>query len=178
MIKNEALKVNSISKLWESIKTVFNNTMKLQSDIDLWTYLEPFPNLFSSFKKKDLKIINRIVKKTKVRFPWEYFVIINPEIKKFRTQFHIPDPWHLGKNEGLEGLALHYRNFSDEDREIIIAAALDGDSVFISNNDSHKDLIAAPFAFALQLGINQPNTVAKLNNLVTFRRDLLEHVSR
>ncbi len=177
MIRNEAIKVYSISALLERIKVPLNNVLKFENDFDLWSYIEPFPNVFSSFKKKDLKIINRVVRKTEVRFPWEKFIQINPEIEIYRTQFHIIDPWHLGKKEGLEGLAHHYRKFSDADREVIIAAALDGESVFISNNDSHKDLMAAPFAFALQLGINQPNSLAKLNDLITFRNDLLGYVT-
>jgi hypothetical protein len=176
LIRNEALNVNSISELWERIKVPFRNFLKLENDFDFWSYIEPFSQLFTSFKKKDFKIVNRIVKKTEVRFPWEKFVEFNSEIEMYRTQFHIPDPWQLGKKEGLEGLAVHYKNFSDLDREVIIAAALDGDSVFISNNDSHKDLMASPFAFALQIGINQPNSVAKLNNLVKFRGDLLGYV--
>jgi hypothetical protein len=177
LIRNEALNVNSISELWERIKVPFRKFLKLENDFDFWSYIEPFSQLFISFKKKDFKIVNRIVKKTEVRFPWEKFVEFNSEIEMYRTQFHIPDPWQLGKKEGLEGLAVHYKNFSDLDREVIIAAALDGDSVFIANNDSHKDLMASPFAFALQIGINQPNSVAKLNNLVEFRGDLLGYVT-
>jgi len=175
LIRNEALNLNSIFALWERIKVPFQNFLKLENDFDFWSYIEPFPQLFTSFKKKDFKIVNRIVKKTEVRFPIEKFIEFNTEIKMYKTQFYIPDPWQLGKKEGLEGLAVHYKYFSDLDREVIIAAALDGDSVFISNNDSHKNLIAAPFAFALQIGINQPNSVAKLNNLVKFRGDLLRY---
>jgi hypothetical protein len=177
LIRNEAFKVYSISALWERIKLPFHEVQQLENDFNFWSHIEPFPNVFSTFKKKDLKIVNRIIKKTEVRFPWEKFIHINPGIEIYRTQFHITDPWQLGKREGLEGLALHYKNFSDFDREVIIAAALDGESVYISNNDSHKDLIAAPFAFALQLGINQPNSVAKLKNLVKFRSDLLGYVT-
>ena len=177
LIRNEAIKVYSISELWERIKLPFHEVQQLENDFDFWSYIEPFPQLFSSFKEKDFKIVNRVIRKIGIRFPWEKFVHVNPEIKIYRTQFYITDPWHLGKKEGVEGLALHYRKFSDADREVIIAAALDGESVFISNNDSHKDLIAAPFAFALQLGINQPNSVAKLKNLVEFRSDILGYVA-
>ena len=151
LIRNEALNLNSISALWERIKVPFQNFLKLENDFDFWSYVEPFPQLFTSFKKKDFKIVNRIVKKTEVRFPWEKFIVFNSEIEMYKTQFYITDPWQLGKKEGLEGLAVHYKNFSDLDREVIIAAALDGDSVFISNNDSYKDLMAAPFAFAFQI---------------------------
>lgn len=173
LIRSEAINAYSISALWERIKVPFQNVQKLEKDFDFWSCIEPFPNLFTSFQMKDFKILNRVVKKTEIRFPWEKFIEFNSEIEMYKTQFYIPDPWQLGKKEGLEGLAVHYKNFSDLDREVIIAAALDGDSVFISNNDSHKDLMAAPFAFALQIGINQPNSVAKLNNLVKFRVDLL-----
>ena len=177
LIRNEAIKVYSISELWKRIKLPFHEVQQLENDFDFWSYIEPFPQLFSSFKEKDFKIVNRVIRKIGIRFPWKKFVHVNPEIKIYRTQFYITDPWLLGKTEGVEGLALHYRKFSDADREVIIAAALDGESVFISNNDSHKELIAAPFAFALQLGINQPNSVTKLKNLVGFRSDILGYVA-